>query len=141
MNNSADKISLYDSIGGEERLKFLVEHFYDLMDMAPETEKIRALHPKSLKLSREKLFMFLSGIFGGPDLYQKKYGHPRLRQKHLPFPIGINERDQWLWCMKNAVEGCGFSAELSNNLMDYFSKTANHMINKENSVTPFNIVP
>ena len=128
-----NKNSLYQSIGGEEQLKVLVERFYDLMDKTPETEKIRALHPKSLKLSREKLFMFLSGVFGGPNLYWEKYGHPRLRKKHLPFPIGTEERDQWLWCMKEAVEESKFSSELSEELMIFFVDTANHMMNSENS--------
>ena len=75
--------TLYELIGGEIGLRKLVERFYDLIDSAPEAAQIRALHPKSLKQSREKFFMFLSGWSGGPSLYMEKYGHPRLRMRHV----------------------------------------------------------
>lgn len=86
--------SLYDLIGGETKLRALVDRFYDIMDTSSETKDIRALHAKSLSQPREKLFMFLSGWSGGPALYIEKYGHPRLRQRHSPFSIGEIERDQ-----------------------------------------------
>jgi len=91
-------------VGGEQGLRSLVDRFYDLMDSAPEASTIRAFHPISLEQSREKLFMFLSGWSGGPALYVEHYGHPRLRQRHLPFSIGSRERDEWLWCMHHALD-------------------------------------
>lgn len=94
----------YQQIGGEAGVRALVERFYDLMDSRPEAAGIRALHAKSLKASREKLFLFLSGWLGGPDLYQQRYGQPRLRARHLHFAIGIAERDQWIGCMRQALE-------------------------------------
>ncbi|WP_345306192.1 group II truncated hemoglobin [Candidatus Villigracilis saccharophilus] len=106
--------SLYDLIGGETGLRTLVDRFYDLMDTSPEARDIRALHAKSLNQSREKLFMFLSGWSGGPSLYIEKYGHPRLRQRHMPFSIGDVERDQWLWCMNKALDESGFLPPLWN---------------------------
>ena len=69
--------SLYEMMGGEKGLRSLVDRFYDLMDSSPEAEKIRVFHAQSLKQSREKLFMFLSGWSGGPQLYVEKFGHPR----------------------------------------------------------------
>ena len=95
--------SHYDILGGEQGIRELVDRFYDLMDTQPETTGIRAMHAKSLRVSREKLFLFLSGWFGGPPLYIEKYGHPRLRQRHLPFKITSDERDQWLMCMNQAL--------------------------------------
>ena len=89
--------TLYELIGGETGLRALVERFYNLLDTSPEAAQIRALHPKSLKQSREKFFMFLSGWSGGPQLYVEKFGHPRLRMRHAPFSIGFSERDQWIW--------------------------------------------
>ncbi|MDP3483558.1 MAG: group II truncated hemoglobin, partial [Sulfuricella sp.] len=83
----------YERIGGEEVVRKLVDRFYDLMDQQQDLQGIRELHAKSLKASREKLFLFLSGWLGGPQLYVEKYGHPRLRQRHLPFAIGESERD------------------------------------------------
>ena len=96
--------TLYQLLGGEAGLRALVDRFYDVMDSSPEAAKIRAFHAKSLKRSREKLFLFLSGWSGGPQLYVEKFGHPRLRMRHLPFSIGTVERDQWLWCMNKALD-------------------------------------
>ena len=96
--------SLYELMGGETSVRALVERFYDLIDSAPEAAQLRALHPKSLQQSREKFFMFLSGWTGGPALYIEKYGHPRLRMRHVPFSIGKLERDQWIWCMHKALD-------------------------------------
>ncbi|MDB5754700.1 MAG: hemoglobin-like protein, partial [Massilia sp.] len=87
---------LYDVIGGEQRLRELVDRFYDLIELEPEFAGIRALHPPAMDGSRDKLFMFLSGWMGGPDLFVERHGHPRLRARHLPFAIGSSERDQWL---------------------------------------------
>ncbi|MCG8123228.1 MAG: group II truncated hemoglobin, partial [Candidatus Thiodiazotropha taylori] len=91
----------------------------------------RQLHAKSLKVSREKLFMFLSGWLGGPSLYTDKYGHPRLRARHLPFSIGIEERDQWIKCMKNAMQQMSMEESLQQELLQAFFKTADFMRNRE----------
>src|SRR5919204_717715 len=122
--------TIYESIGGEQTLRALVDRFYDLMDILPEAEGIRALHPETLDHSREKLFMFLSGWMGGPPLYIEKYGHPRLRARHLPFPIGESERNQWLWCMNRAMEDLNLEARLKSQLRQSFASTADFMRNK-----------
>jgi len=124
------ELSLYELIGGETSLRALVDRFYDVMDSAPEALQIRALHPKSLKQSREKLFMFLSGWSGGPSLYIEKYGHPQLRMRHMPFPIGKAERDQWLWCMDKALAESAFDAQLIEYLKGRFTEIANSMQNR-----------
>ena len=124
------QLSLYELIGGETGLRTLIDRFYDVMDSAPEAAQIRALHPKSLEQSREKLFMFLSGWSGGPSLYIEKYGHPRLRQRHMPFPIGKAERDQWLWCMDKALAESPFDAQLIEYLKGRFTEIANSMQNR-----------
>ena len=125
--------SLYDLIGGEAGLRSLVNRFYDLMDSSPETKEIRAFHAKSLNQSREKLFMFLSGWSGGPSLYIEKYGHPRLRQRHMPFPIGEAERDQWLWCMNKALDESELLPTAKETLKTRFAEVADFMRNKVES--------
>ncbi|MEJ2214599.1 MAG: group II truncated hemoglobin [Gammaproteobacteria bacterium] len=122
--------SAYDIIGGETGVKNLVDRFYDYMDELPEAQGIRSLHAKSLKGSREKLFLFLSGWLGGPDLYIQKYGHPMLRRRHLPFPIGVSERDQWMFCMKKALADLQLPKEIEEQLIKAFFQTADHMRNK-----------
>lgn len=97
-------ISHYETLGGDTGIRQLVNRFYDIMDTAPEAAAVRALHAASLKQSREKLILYLTGWTGGPPVYVEKYGHPRLRARHMPFAIGSVERDQWLWCMKLAID-------------------------------------
>lgn len=96
--------SQYDLIGGDQGVRKLVDRFYDLMDDREDVKVLRDLHAKSLRISRDKLYMFLSGWLGGPQLYIEKYGHPRLRARHLPFKITSVERDQWVSCMNQALE-------------------------------------
>lgn len=94
----------FEALGGEAGIRRLVDRFYDLMDTSPEAAHVRALHAASLKQSREKLFLYLTGWTGGPPLYETRFGHPRLRARHLPFTIGRRERDEWLWCMERALD-------------------------------------
>lgn len=119
----------YERIGADEGLKHLVKLFYDYMETLPEAETIRDLHAKDLGGAREKLFMFLSGWMGGPDRYVAAFGHPRLRARHLPFPIGAEERDQWLNCMKKALDDMDIDAIFKEQLISSFTQTANHMMN------------
>ncbi|MDX2219614.1 MAG: group II truncated hemoglobin [Burkholderiales bacterium] len=121
----------YQLIGGEEKVRALVDRFYDLMDEDPDYFGIRKLHPASLDGSRDKLFMFLSGWLGGPPLYVNEFGHPRLRARHLPFPIATSERDQWLACMNRAMEDTGIELRLRQALARSFFGTADWMRNQE----------
>ena len=120
----------YEGLGGEAVVRRLVNRFYDLMDAEPEYYDIRKLHPQDLSGSRQKLFMFLSGWMGGPPLYAEAYGHPMLRARHLPFPIGDAERDQWMGCMLRAMQDVGIEARLQKELGQAFAKTADHLRNK-----------
>jgi hemoglobin len=101
---SKDKITPYQRIGGEPAVRALVKRFYQLMDELPEAYGVRKLHPRDLSGSEEKLYLYLTGWLGGPQLYVEKFGHPRLRARHLPFTIGGAERDQWLLCMRQAMQ-------------------------------------
>ena len=123
--------TLYDIIGGENRLRELVDRFYDLMDLEPQFAALRAMHPPSLDGSRDKLFWFLSGWSGGPDHYIERFGHPRLRARHLPFSIASNERDQWMHCMALAMHELAMPQALQERLIDSFFQTADWMRNRE----------
>jgi hemoglobin len=123
--------TLYDIIGGEARLRQLVDRFYDLMDLEPQFAALRAMHPPSLDGSRDKLFWFLSGWSGGPNHYIERFGHPRLRARHLPFSIASNERDQWLRCMALAMHELDMPQALQERLINSFFQTADWMRNRE----------
>jgi len=123
----------YELIGGEQKIKELVDRFYDHMDSLSEAHPIREMHAKSLRGSREKLFLFLSGWLGGPDLYIQKYGHPMLRRRHMPFSIGQSEAEQWLLCMEKALDDMSISGDLRAFLSRSFEQTALHMRNQPES--------
>ena len=125
----------YDELGRESGVRSLVDRFYDLMDAAPEAAAVRALHAPSLKASREKLFLYLSFWTGGPATYVEQRGHPRLRQRHLPFTIGERERDEWLWCMDRALDAHPVSEAMRSGLRRNFHKLADFMRNQPEAPT------
>jgi len=121
----------YNRIGGAEKVRALVTRFYKFMDELPESYGIRQLHPDNLRDSEDKLFKYLSGWMGGPALYVHEYGHPMLRRRHLSFPIGESERDQWMLCMNSALLDEVEDANLRQELSSAFAKVADHMRNKQ----------
>lgn len=137
MNDSTP--TMYDLMGGEEGVRRLVDRFYEIMDTAPEAVHVRAVHVGSLEEAREKLFMFLSGWSGGPPLFTDKFGHPRLRQRHSPFSIGMVERDEWLWCMSHALDESGMGTETVAYLKTRFAEIADFMRNRPEGQAPFKL--
>lgn len=120
----------YERLGGEESLRKLVNRFYQVMDTLPEARGVREMHPESLESSEKKLFMFLSGWLGGPNLFQETFGHPRMRARHMPFKIGKSERDQWMICMVQAFEDLGIKDPLRSDLLNALLNLADHMRNQ-----------
>lgn len=126
---AATQMTAFELLGGEATVRALVDRFYDLMDLEPQFAGIRALHPNTLDSSRDKLFWFLCGWLGGPNHYIDRFGHPRLRARHLPFPIGESERNQWLACMGLAMQDESLPEPLQERLMQAFFGTADWMRN------------
>lgn len=122
--------SLFDALGGEPVLRRLVDAFYDRMEAVPAFATIRHLHPQDTRGSRDKLYWFLCGWSGGPNHYIERFGHPRLRARHLPFSIGIAERDQWLHCMALALVDCDIDEGLQRQLLQMLAGTADWMRNR-----------
>ena len=120
----------FDRVGGEARVRALVDRFYDLMDLEPAYAALRAVHPSTLEGSRDKLFWFLCGWLGGPSHYTDRFGHPMLRARHLPFEIGIRERDQWMHCMQQAMSEVELDPEFAQRLSESFFQTADWMRNR-----------
>ena len=121
--------TIYDTIGGAPAVRQLVQRFYLLMDIQPETYQLRQMHPQTLTLSEEKLFEYLSGWLGGPALYIEKNGHPRLRMRHRFYAVGPAVRDQWMLCMTQALREQVEDSQLLELLINQFAQMADHMIN------------
>lgn len=126
----------YDLLGGEEVLRKLVHRFYEVMDTVADFQILRDLHAENLQEAEDKLFMFLSGWLGGPNLFMEKYGHPRLRARHLPFKIGRTERDQWVLCMVQAFDDMKIAEPLRSELLHSLLKLADHMRNTPEPQSP-----
>lgn len=123
--------SLFDAMGGEAGIRALVDRFYDLMDLEPDLQALRATHGPSLDQARDRLFWFLCGYAGGPNHYIERFGHPRLRARHLPFSIGRAERDQWVVCMGRAMQDQDFPESLMDKMLESFYGIADWMRNRE----------
>ncbi|MCX7193407.1 MAG: group II truncated hemoglobin [Proteobacteria bacterium] len=122
--------SHFDRIGGADKIRELVKRFYQFMDELPESYGIRRMHAENLQGSEDKLFKFLNGWMGGPDLFVQEYGHPMLRRRHLPFQIDISARDQWLMCMNLALNDVVEDEQLRAELYEAFAKVGDHMRNQ-----------
>ena len=130
----SSKSTFFELLGGEaqgmETLRNLVETFYDIMDSDPKAQPIRAMHPADLTSAREKLFMFLTGWTGGPQLYIERYGHPMLRKRHLPFAVDESARDQWMYCMIKAMHQLKMDETLMTKLAGQLYGVADFMRNQ-----------
>ena len=120
----------YQRIGGADKVRALVHRFYQNMDELPESYGIRKMHAADLQNSEDKLFKFLSGWMGGPQLFVQEYGHPMLRRRHMQFAIGESERDQWLLCMNKAMEESIEDINLRRELASALAGLADHMRNQ-----------
>jgi hemoglobin len=123
----------YNLIGGEQPLLSLVDRFYFYMDTLPEAQGIRAMHQTNLASAKAKLFKFLSGWLGGPNLFIEEFGNPMLRARHLPFAIGESERDQWMLCMNKALAEMPLNSPLKITLQNALQQLATHMINQQSA--------
>jgi len=118
----------YIEIGGEEAVRSLAEAFYDVIE--EESPVLRNMLPAKTVNTRKKFFKYLTGWLGGPALYENEYGHPRLRMRHMPFPIGGEEAEEWMRCMREAMERVGLQDPIRSFLDERFEPLAQHMRNR-----------
>ena len=120
-------MTIYDAVGGEKTFVDLVERFYAGVESDPI---LRPMYPASLEPSKRHLTLFLIQYFGGPRTYLQERGHPRLRARHLPFPVDHAARDAWLKHMSAAVEHMNVPAPAKAEFLTYFTGAADFLINR-----------
>lgn len=120
------QLSIYDRIGGDATIKRIVESFYPRVQADP---LLSPLFPEDITHVMEKQRFFLTQFFGGPPLYTEKYGHPRMRMRHLPFPITPNRAQAWLQCMSQALDDARIQGEIREEMWSRLYFTASHMVN------------
>lgn len=119
--------TVYEQIGGEETFWRLVDIFYTRIEQDP---LLRPMFPADMEPGKRHQFYFLIQYFGGPTHYQEQRGHPRLRMRHSPFPIGQRERDAWLGHMLAAMDELEIPEPARSLMQDYFERAATAMINR-----------
>jgi hemoglobin len=119
--------TFYDLIGGEPTFRKLVDEFYAGVAADPV---LRPLYPDAdLAPAAERLRLFLTQYWGGPNTYSEQRGHPRLRMRHAPFRVGPVERDAWLRHMRAAVDALDLPPEQDRTLWEYLERAAFFMVN------------
>lgn len=121
-------INVYDAVGGDETFHRLVNNFYKRVESDPV---LRPIFPEDLESGKEKQFLFLTQYFGGPSRYSQQYGHPRLRQRHFPFTIGVKEAEAWLNNMLAAIDESNIPEPARSEMRQYFERGAPFMINQQ----------
>lgn len=132
MNELKQKLfadSIFRQIGGKKKVNKIVNHFYHVMDTDSFAKECRQLHPEDLSSANEKLKLFLYGWLGGPQTFTKKYGHPRLRQRHFPFKVSTDTAQQWLYCMNKSLEHEGVESAQKEMMMSYLGPLAQRIVN------------
>ena len=124
----------YEFLGREDGIRALVDRFYDVMDTLPDAAAIRAMHPPDLTESRDKLYFFLVGRFGGPPLYTERFGHPRLRGRHMPFAVDTGAAEAWLACMDAALDEQVGPGPERDEISAFFRQVAMFMRNRPDQV-------
>jgi hemoglobin len=118
--------SVYEFVGGDETFRRLVDEFYSRIE---QDDVLRPLFPADLEPGKHWQFLFLTQFFGGPARYQQERGHPRLRMRHMPFPIDADARQRWLTHMLTAIDAVGIGEPARSIMRDYFERGSEFMIN------------
>ena len=126
---SLDLRTVYDAVGGMTAFEALVDRFYE--GVAAD-EVLRPMYvEEELAGAKRRLALFLAQYWGGPTTYMEERGHPRLRMRHFPFPIGTDARDRWIACMSAAMDACAFPPQVDAAMREYFDRAATHLMNRE----------
>lgn len=123
----SEAATVYDQVGGDSVFRELVDRFYARVEVDPV---LRPLFPADLGPGKEWQTLFLTQFFGGPARYNTERGHPRLRGRHLPFPIGSREAEAWLGHMLAAVDEVGITEPARTAMRDYFTYAARFLRNQ-----------
>jgi hemoglobin len=127
---SVNQPTPYEKIGGEAGVRALTQRFYGVMRELPTARELLAIH-RDLDDSEQKLFEFLSGWLGGPQLFMERHGHPRLRMRHMMVAVDTRMRDQWMLCMRHALDQTVEDAAFREELYQSLWRLADHMRNVE----------
>lgn len=119
--------TIYELVGGDETFRALVDDFYARIE---QDEHLISMFPDDLEPGKERQFLFLTQYFGGPARYSEQRGHPRLRMRHMPFPVDSEASQRWLGHMLAAIDAVGIEEPARSAMRAYFQRAAPAMINR-----------
>lgn len=120
----------YEQMGGEAGVRRLVTDFYDLMDASPEAIELRRMHARDLTPMRQTLIEFLSGWLGGPRTYFERTNINCMMATHAGMRIGHREAEQWLWCMRHALDKLAIDEQTRDYVAGAFTRICRAMVNR-----------
>ena len=124
-------MTVFEAVGGEPFFVELVEKFYGGVESDP---LLKPMYPKNdWDGAKRRLHLFLMQYWGGPGTYSEERGHPRLRARHMPYPIGQAARDAWMSHMRQALENTEAPEEAKSQLLAYFEHVATFMMNRSDA--------
>ncbi len=88
---SAKPASLFERLGGREKLRFLLKHFYADVRQHTLIGPVFGAHIENWPVHLEKIGDFWSGATGGPPLYQGP-----MPFKHVPLGLTELHFEAWL---------------------------------------------
>lgn len=134
---SASRDTIYDLVKGDEFFLQLVDLFYDKV---AKDDVLSHMFPGGFEKPKHNLYLFIRKIFGGPDDYTPERGHPRMRKRHMPFVIGLKERNRWMKLMLESLDELQITKDhpARGPMEAYFQNVATHMINQQVSLEDIN---
>ena len=120
------EISLYERIGAKNLRKLTRDFYLGIRN----DEVLRPMYKDSLETAEERLYMFMAQYLGGPDDYNRQRGHPRLRKRHVIFPINEKAKEHWLANMESALDQSNIGENEKDFLWKYFQQTAEFLKNR-----------
>lgn len=120
------QLTNYDRIG-EENIKKLIHDFYAELK---QDEVLAPMYKGDFEGAEERLYLFMIQYLGGPNTYNEKRGHPKLRQRHMVFPVTEKAKQNWLRNMKTALDKSEIGEPEKEFLWNYFKQTAEFLKNR-----------
>ena len=121
------ELPIYQLLGAD-KLAAVVAGFYRRVPGDPLLGPMYP--PRELAAAEVRLRSVLVYRFGGPPDYLRDRGHPRLRMRHLPFPIDRAARDRWIALMGESLAENGVEPALGDYMLRFLGDIATFLINR-----------
>jgi hemoglobin len=124
---AVSETTVFERAGGMPAFERIVAHFY--AHVATD-DLLRPMYPEDLEPGKRHLAMFLAQYFGAGPVYSQERGHPRLRMRHVDFPISLEAAARWAALMSDAIVAQEFDGDVEAALLQYVVQATPQMVNR-----------